>query len=57
MSNAVKPPKLEQPKYNFFDTPYIEPFDLQKAYNEMMKKFEKRFKNEQSRKTSRSLSQ
>jgi len=56
VSNAVKPPKLEQPKYNFFDTPYIEPFDLQKAYNEMMKKFEKRFKNEQSRKTSHTIS-
>ena len=40
MSNAVKPPKLEQPKYNIFDSPYIESFDVQKAYNEMMKKFE-----------------
>jgi len=56
MSNAVKPPKLEQPKYNIFDSPYIESFDVQKAYNEMMKKFEKRFKNEQSRKTSHTIS-
>ena len=57
MSNAVKPPKLEQPKYNIFDSPYIESFDVQKAYNEMMKKFEKRFKNEQSREASRTVSE
>jgi len=34
----------------FWDNPYIEKFDFEKAYNEMMKKFEERFKNEQVRK-------
>jgi len=32
----------------FWDNPYIEKFDFEKAYNEMMKRFEKRFKHEQT---------